>query len=104
MSYERRLKGLNQASVDKGFEPFRDIDWDHPDMAIRADDARWILGEDDPLGADAWYRALPLERRSRIGLDMVATRMKVGIQFERILSMGMFELAGSLPDGSSEQR
>jgi len=34
------------------------------------------------LGATAWYRAQPEGVRARIGLHMIATFMKLGVQFE----------------------
>ena len=56
-------------------------------------DPRFALPETDPLGATAWYRAQPEAVRARIGLHMIATFMKIGVQFESTLKRGLLEYA-----------
>lgn len=98
------LGRLSRQSVEKHFDAYADIAWDDPDFAIDLTDPRWELDGDAPLGATAWYRSLPPETRSRIGLHMIVSNMKAGLQFENILERGLLEYAFALPDGSPEFR
>jgi len=99
-AWERLLERLNRQSVLKHFDAYADVRWDDPEYAIDPRDGRWELDEDDSLGATDWYRAQPPEIRSRIGLHMVATQMKTGLQFESILKRGLLEWAAGLPNRS----
>ncbi len=103
-TWERLLDRLNRQSVAKHFDAYADVPWDNPEMAIDPADPRWELLGDNPLGATAWYRAQSAQVRSRIGLHMIATQMKVGLQFENILKRGLLEWASSLPNGCAEFR
>jgi hypothetical protein len=102
--YYERLQTLSEASVHQHFDAFLDIDWDHPDYAIRDDDERWILGEEDPLGAHAWYRALPRARQIEIGIQRWALICKVGLQFEQLLIGGIMWDNLKRPNGNPEFR
>jgi hypothetical protein len=102
--YAALLARLSRQSVHKRYECYRAIDWDAPVHRIDPDDPRFELTPDDPLGATAWYRALPPARRARIGLHRVATFMKVGLQFENVLSRGLLAFALTLPERAPEQR
>ncbi|MDB4965097.1 MAG: hypothetical protein JWN44_786 [Myxococcales bacterium] len=103
-SYEALVMRLSRQSVTKRYEAFRDVDWESPDFGVDPLDPRWELTATDPLGATAWYRALPPETRSRLGLYRVATFMKVGVQFENILSQGLLKFAMGRPERAVEQR
>lgn len=103
-SYDALLARLSRQSVHKRYECYRDIDWDAPENRIDAGDPRWILLPTDPLGATAWYRRLPPAERARIGLYRVATFMKVGLQFENVLSQGLLRFALARDEHSPEQR
>jgi hypothetical protein len=103
-SYERLLARLSHQSVVKHFDAYADIDWDGDDYRIDPDDPRWELAEDDPLGATEWYRSQPPGVRSRIGLHLVASKMKTGLEFESVLKRGLLEYAATLPNGSPEFR
>ena len=103
-SYEALLGRLSRQSVSKRYECYRDIDWDAPENRVEPTDPRWTLLPTDPLGATAWYRRQPPEQRARIGLYRVATFMKVGLQFENVLSQGLLRFALSLDERSPEQR
>ncbi|HMC38703.1 MAG TPA: diiron oxygenase, partial [Acidimicrobiales bacterium] len=83
--WDALLARLSRQSVVKHFDAYADVAWDEPDMAIDRTDPRWELGADDPLGGTAWYQALPQETRAGLGLDLVASKMKIGLQFEAIL-------------------
>ena len=102
--YEEVLHGLSQASVDRHFDAFLDVPWDHPDFQVDPTDARWVLPSADPLGNHPWYRALPLERRIAIGQWRQANIMKVGLQFENILIRGIMQYVFTRPNGSAEFR
>ena len=103
-SYEALLARLSRQSVTKRYECYRDIDWDAPEFRIDRADPRWQLLPSDPLGGSEWYRALPADERARLGLYRVATFMKVGLQFENVLSQGLLRFALSRPEQSLEQR
>jgi hypothetical protein len=102
--YAVLLARLSHQSVVKHFDAFADVDWDAPELAIDAGDPRWELSGDDPLGATAWYRALPQPARARLGLDLVASKMKTGLEFESVLKRGLLEYAATLPNRSPEFR
>jgi hypothetical protein len=103
--YAEILRGLSQASVDRHFDAFVDVPWDHPDFQVRSDDPRWVLPADvDPLGAHPWYRAQTLERQIEIGQWRQANVLKVGLQFENILIRGIMQYVFTLPNGSAEYR
>jgi hypothetical protein len=103
-SYAKLLARLSGLSVTQHFDAYGDIAWDSPQFGIDPADPRWELRGDDPLGATAWYRALPAETRARLGLEYVASTMKLGLEFERVLKRGMLEFAGTLPNGAPEFR
>jgi hypothetical protein len=90
---------LSRASVEKHADAYADLAWDAPENAIDPSDPRWELGPDDPIGASAWYRGLPAATRARLGLHVVACAMRTGIEFERVLKIGLLELAATLPPG-----
>ncbi|GAA4071672.1 AurF N-oxygenase family protein [Nonomuraea soli] len=103
-AYEAVIERLSKASVDKHWEPYKDIPWDDPDFLVHHDDPRWRLPEVDKLGSTAWYQGLPEELQARIGLFRVATAMKIGLQFENLLKRGLLNYAYRLPNGSPEFR
>lgn len=103
-TWDGLLARLSHQSVVKHFDAYADVEWDAPEMRIRRDDPRWALDEADPLGRTEWYRCLPAERQASLGLDMVASKMKIGLQFESILKQGLLRFAAELPNGSPEFR
>jgi hypothetical protein len=103
-TYEGLVQRLSHQSVVKHFDAYADIPWDDPAYQIDPDDPRWELSADDSLGGTAWYRAQPAGVRSRIGLHMYATFMKLGVQFESVLKRGLLEYAAKLPNGAPEFR
>jgi hypothetical protein len=103
-SYDQLVTRLSHQSVVKHFDAYADVPWDDPEYRIDPDDPRWELGPDDSLGGTAWYRSQPPAVRSRIGLHMYATFMKIGAQFEAVLKRGLLEYAARLPNGSPEFR
>lgn len=103
-SWDQLVRRLSVASVDKHFDAYADVDWDAPAMRIDAADPRWALPEDHVLGGTAWYRAQPEAVRARIGLHMTATFMRIGIDFENVLSRGLLAFAARQPAGSPELR
>ncbi len=103
-TYPQLLQRLCHQSVVKHFDAYADIEWDSPELRIDPDDARWELGADDVLGGTAWYQAQPQAIRAQIGLHMLATFMKIGVQFESALKRGLLEFADRLPSGSPEFR
>ncbi|WP_087623142.1 diiron oxygenase [Aeromicrobium sp. PE09-221] len=102
--YDEVLHRLSVASVERHFDAFADIDWDHPDFEVRHDDPRWRLPEADPLGGSDWYRAQPLDRQIAMGLWRQSNIFKVGWQFESILIRGILQYNFSLPNRSTEYR
>jgi hypothetical protein len=103
-SFAQLLARLSRQSVVKHFDAYADIDWDSEEFRIDPSDPHWELGPEDALGATAWYQALPQPTRARLGLHMMATTMKVGTQFENVLTRGLLEFALTLPNGAPEFR
>jgi len=103
-AYHALLARISNLSVTKHFDAYADIDWDAPELALNPTDPRWEFAADDGIGATAWYRALPQETRARMGVDMIASQMKMGLQFESILKQGLLQFASELPNGSPEFR
>ena len=103
-NYSKLLARLSGLSVTHHFDAYGDINWDAPEFGIDPADPRWELRDDDPLGATAWYRTLPAQTRARLGLEYVASTMKTGLEFERVLKRGLLEFAGTLPNGAPEFR
>jgi hypothetical protein len=98
------LDRLNDLSVTKHFDAYADIAWDDPRYALDPTDPRWELSDDDPLGGTDWYHALPQPQRARIGVELIASKMKIGLIFESILKRGLLEFAMTLPNNSPEFR
>lgn len=103
-SYTALLARLSRNSVVKHFDAYADVDWDAPEHRIDATDPAWDLPADHPLGATAWYQGLPPETRARLGLHLIASQVKLGIEFERVLKQGLLNFASTLPDRSPEHR
>lgn len=103
--WDALLTRLNSLSVTKHFDAYADVEWDSPELALDPTDPRWELHpEEDPLGATAWYRSLPQDQRARLGCELVASKMKIGLVFENILKRGLLEFAMTLPNNSAEFR
>ncbi len=103
-TYEQLLERLADASVERGFSPYKDIDWDAPEFQVKPNDDRWILPEIDPLGRHPWYLAQPREKQIAIGMYRQAQVAKVGLQFEQLLMAGFMEILLKLPNRSAEAR
>jgi len=103
--YAQKLLLLSEGSVNRHFDPFEDIDWDHPDFDADAYPERWILPTSgDILGRHPWYQGLSDEQKIAIGKYRQANVAKVGLQFESILISGMTQYIFGLPNGSPEFR
>ncbi|MBS9532345.1 diiron oxygenase [Mycobacterium sp. M1] len=102
--YVASLTTLSEASVRRHFDPYADIDWNAPELAVTADDPRWVLSDSDPLGRHPWYRAQPLDKQIEIGLWRQANIAKVTLQFESMLIRGLIHYASWVPNGSPEHR
>jgi hypothetical protein len=99
------LDRLNDLSITKHFDAYVDVPWDDPAYALDPTDPRWELDpEFDPLGATDWYQSLPQADRARLGCEMVASKMKIGVVFENVLKRGLLEFAMELPNRAPEFR
>ena len=96
------VQRLSEQSVRKNFDAYLDVPWD--DHVIDPADPRWELKSSDPLARTEWYRQLPAETRSRLGLFATVSKMKTGLQFENVLSRGILEFVDTLPNGAPEYR
>ncbi len=104
-SYDETLRMLSEASVDRHFEPYVDIEWDSPEFEVTDGDRRWILSAStDPLGRHPWYQALPEHQQIQIGMWRQANVAKVGLQFEQLLINGVINHVFGLPNDSAEFR
>ncbi len=102
----RELLGtLSEGSVHVHFDPYEDIAWDAPEMAIDPNDPGWMMSPElDPLGGTEWYRSLPRERQLEIGRWRMVNAIRVGAAFESALIRGLMHYAMKLPNGSPEFR
>jgi hypothetical protein len=103
-SYEALLARLARQSVVKHFDAYADIAWDAPEHVIAHTDPRWELAAEHPLGRTAWYRGLPQPIRARLGLHLIASQLKLGVEFERVLKQGLLGFAATLPHDAPELR
>jgi hypothetical protein len=97
-SHEDLLKRLSEKSVEKHFDAYADVAWDAPENRIDQHDPRFIL--EDGLGTTDWYRRLSPAVQAELGLSMLVNQMKVGLQFENVLTRGLLEFALREPDHS----
>lgn len=103
-AYAEVLATLSESSVRRNFNPYLDIDWDSPELAVSPDDPSWVLSTTDPLGRLPWYQAQPLEKQIAMGMWRQANMAKVGVQFEGILVRGLMQYTFWIPNGSPEYR
>lgn len=104
-AYREMLQTLSEGSVHVHFDPYDDIAWDSPELAIDQQDPLWVLSARlDPLGATAWYQAQPPARQVEIGKARIMNAIKVGAAFESMLIRGLMQYAVALPNGSPEFR
>jgi P-aminobenzoate N-oxygenase AurF len=103
-AFEALVARLSRQSVTKHFDAYADVPWDEEAYRIEPEDPRWELPADDPLGATEWYQSLAQPTRARLGLEMVASKMKIGLEFESVLKRGLLEYATTLPNRSPEFR
>ena len=103
-AFEKMITRLSRLSTDKGFDAYRDVDWDSPDMAMSPTDERFVLPEVDPLGATEWYRSQSVDSQARIGLMRMASCLKTGWHFENLLQQALLHRALELADDSVEFR
>jgi hypothetical protein len=103
-AWDGLLARLSRQSVVKHFDAYADVAWDDPELAIDRADPRWELEATDPLGATDWYQGLPQAERAGLGLDLIASKMKIGLQFEGILKRGLLLFAADLPNNAPEFR
>ncbi|TWS25308.1 diiron oxygenase [Tsukamurella sputi] len=103
--YEQTLQDLSEASVERNFDPYVDIDWDSPELAVVPDDPRWILDSRfDPIGRTEWYRSQPRAKQIEMGMWRQANVAKVGLQFESVLIRGIMQYTAVQPNNSPEFR
>lgn len=96
---------LSRLSVTRHFDAYADVDWDSDELHLDPEDPRWEITDGlEPLGQTEWYRSLPQATRARLGCEMVAARMKIGLEFESVLKRGLLEFAAGLPNGAPEFR
>lgn len=98
------LGRLNRLSVTRHFDAYADVDWDNDELRLDPEDPRWELTAPEPLAATEWYRSQPADVRARLGCEMVASKMKIGLIFENVLKRGLLEFAAALPNRAPEFR
>ena len=103
--YTDLLRTLSDGSVHVNFDPYLDIAWDSPELAVDVNDPRWVLPPElDPLGGTRWYQEQPLDRQIQMGRWRLANMIRVGAAFESILIRGLMHFVMTLPNGSPEFR
>lgn len=104
-SYEALVGRLSRLSVTRHYEPYVDLAWDDPDHRLDPEDPAWDLENlGDPFGSTGWYRSLPPQVRARMGLQLVVSLMKNGLQFENYLIRGLLSFSAILPEDAPERR
>lgn len=103
-THDALVARLNAVSVKKHFDAYEDVGWEDPGFELDPRDPSFELSPRYGLGRTDWYRALDADRRARIGLHIVAAQMRLGMDFEAILSRGLLELAMTLHPGSPDLR
>jgi hypothetical protein len=103
-TFSRVVDRLNDASVARRCDAYRDIDWNGPDTRIDARDPRFRLSSDSALGGTEWYQSLPLPTQAKLGLDWLCQVLAYGVAFESCLCRGLLELAETLPVSAPELR
>jgi P-aminobenzoate N-oxygenase AurF len=98
--FARVVARLHDVSQRKAYDPFRDVPWDGADSDIDPRDPRFRLRPDEPLGATAWYRGLPPDTQSRLGLEFFCRTLCCGISIESSLCCGLLALTRDLPTRS----
>ena len=102
--YAKQVRKLSEASVHKHWEAYVDIAWDDPALAVDLGDQRWQLLAGDPLAEHPWFKRQTAEVQTRIALTRIATSMRVGIEFENLLSRGLLIMAAKQANGSETFR
>jgi len=95
---------LSRLSAGKGFDAYRDVDWEVDEGRLDPTDPQWVLPDVDPFAASDWYRSRSPEEQARLGLVRMASCLKTGWHFENLLQQGLLHRALYLPDGSDEFR
>lgn len=103
-SHHAHVARLSHSSVVKHFDAYADIDWEAPEHRIDPEDPRFERPADCGLGRTQWYRDQPAAVRARLGLQMLLVQLRVGIDFENILSRGLLEFATTLSPGAPDLR
>jgi hypothetical protein len=104
-NFHALVKRLSDQSVTKHYDAYADIPWDDPDYALHHDDPRFVLDDTIPLGTTEWYRRQDPALQAQIGLFMVASNMKRGLEFENVLKRGLLDHAFyRLPNGDPRFR
>lgn len=103
-AYAALVARLSRQSVDKHFDAYADVDWQHPDLQVDPTDPRWAASLDEPLTQTDWFAAQPPDVQATIGLHLVVARMKLGLQFENVLQRGLLDYAMTLDNGDPEFR
>jgi P-aminobenzoate N-oxygenase AurF len=103
--YTSKVEALSRATALLRFDPNVDIDWDAPENALDPDDPRWQLDpETSPLAATDWYAEQPLSKRIEMGRWITANTLRVTLQFEMMLIIGVTHYVRRLPNGSLVSR
>ena len=103
-THEELATRLHRASVSKHADAYADVEWDAPEHRLDVRDPRFILSPELGLGRTRWYRALPAETRATVGLHCAVAQLRIGMDFESILSRGLLELAFEREPGSADLR
>ena len=104
--WNKLLDRLNDLSVTKHFDAYADMRVGRPGVRARPD--RPAAGSSTRRRTRSarreWYRRCRRPTARRLGCELVASKMKIGLVFENILKRGLLEFAMTLPNGSPEFR
>ena len=91
---------LNEVSVRKYYQAYKDVAWDAEESRIDRRDPRFCLAPEHPLGGSDWYLALPADTRAQLGLELMCQGAKFGTSFESVLSRGLLEFSRTIDNRS----
>ncbi|TXH10127.1 MAG: diiron oxygenase [Spirochaetes bacterium] len=102
VEYNEALRVLCEGSARRNFNPFHDIDWNSPEMAVSDDDPRWIA--DDSLSRHPWFQAQPLDKQIEMSVWRRTNIAKISYQFESALNLGLYQYTFVAQEHSLEHR
>jgi hypothetical protein len=98
------IERLNRASVTRRIDPYLDIAWDDPTLAVDPVDVRWRACLVDGVAATDWFASLAPDEQARFSFLRVCSFFRSIIDFESMLQQGLLAYAETLDPTESAFR